>query len=74
VLFPSAEDRENDNRHQIEYNDSYFEDAHPCVVNGIELVTGEMKPFAMDALNPIVREHEDQKPHQQYSVVDGRTP
>jgi hypothetical protein len=25
-------------------------------------------------MNPIVRKHEEQKPHQQYPVVDDRTP
>jgi hypothetical protein len=71
---PSAQDRENDKRHQIEQNDSYLEDTHPGVVKGVELVTGQAKPSTMDALNPIMREHEEQEPHQQYSVVDDRTP
>ena len=70
----SAKDRQNDKRHRIEQNDSYFEDAHPGVVKGVKLVTGQAKPSAMDAQNPIVGEHEDQEPNKQYSVVDERTP
>jgi hypothetical protein len=70
----SGEDREDDKRHQIEQNDSYLEDAHSSVVKRIELVMGQVKPSAMDALNPIMGEYEDQEPHQQYSVVDNGTP
>jgi hypothetical protein len=43
-------------------------------VKSVELVTGQAKPSAMDALNPIMRENEDQEPNQQYSVIDDRTP
>jgi hypothetical protein len=70
----SAEDRENDKRDQIEQKNSYLEDAHPSVMKSVELITGQAKPSAMDAKHPIVREHEDQEPYQQYSVVDDRTP
>jgi hypothetical protein len=43
-------------------------------MKGVELITGQAKPSAMDAKHPIVSKHENQKPHQQYSVVDDRTP
>ena len=47
LLFTrQRKDRKNDERHQIEQNDSYFEDAHPGVVKGVELVTGQAKPSA----------------------------
>jgi hypothetical protein len=72
--IPSGEDREDDKRHQIEQNYSYLEDAHPGIVKSVELVVGQVKPSAMEALNPIMREHEDQEPHQQYPVVGDRTP
>jgi hypothetical protein len=33
-----------------------------------------MKPAAVEAPHPVKREREDQKPDQQYSVVDNRAP
>jgi hypothetical protein len=38
---------------QIEQNDSYLENAHPGVVEGVDLLTEQAKPSAMDAFNPV---------------------
>ena len=54
-------------RHQIKQEDADLEDAHPGVVKSVELLPRESEPFAMKALKPIVREHEDQEPDQQES-------
>jgi hypothetical protein len=70
----SADDKQYDKGHQIKQHDSYLEDRHSDAVKGIELIARQAKPSAVDALNPIVREHEDQEPNQQHSVIDGRTP
>jgi DNA polymerase III alpha subunit len=43
-------------------------------MNRVELILGKVEPFAMDALNPIVRKREEQEPYQQYSAVNHRTP
>jgi hypothetical protein len=33
-----------------------------------------MKPSAVKTMHPIMREREKQKPHQEYGIVDYRTP
>jgi hypothetical protein len=43
-------------------------------MKSVELLIGQTKPPAMEAPHPVTREHKDQKPHQQYSVIDDRAP
>jgi len=56
---------QSDKGHHVEQNDPYLEDRHSGVVNNVELITGQMKPPAMETVNPIVCEHEEQEPQQQ---------
>jgi hypothetical protein len=59
----SAKDRENDQRHQIEQENAYFVNAHPGVVKGIELITGQAKPPAVKTQHQIVCKNEYQEPY-----------
>ena len=43
-------------------------------MKGIEAVIRETKPSAVSIPQPVMREHEDQKPQQQDPVVDDRVP
>jgi hypothetical protein len=43
-------------------------------VKSVELLIGQTKPPAMEAPHPVTCEHKNQKPHQQYSVIDDRAP
>jgi hypothetical protein len=38
---------------------SCLKDRHPGVLNRVELNAGKMEPYAMDALNPIVRKRQE---------------
>jgi hypothetical protein len=40
-------------------NGSYPKDRHLGVLNRVKLIAGKMEPYAMDALNPIVRKRQE---------------
>src|SRR5262245_53598307 len=70
----SANHGENNEGHQVEQQDANLEHAHPGVVGQVELLTGQVKPAAMDTPDPVVREHEHDEPQEEHPVVDDRAP
>jgi hypothetical protein len=43
-------------------------------MKSVELLIGQTKPSTVEAPHPVMRERKDQKPKQEYSVVDNRAP
>src|SRR5262249_42599929 len=70
----SSHNLENGQGHQVEQQDSDLVDRHPGIVKRVELLPGEMKPPSMQAVHPLVRKHETEKPDQQDRVVDDCAP
>ena len=46
----------------VEKKNADFEDRHPGVMQHVKLLPGEMKPSAVEKVNPVVRKYKDQEP------------
>src|SRR2546427_10248183 len=73
-LHLSSDNVQSNLRDQVEQENTDLEHRHPSVVQGIKLLTGQMKPSAVQPIEPIVRQQEDQKPPYQYAIIDDCTP
>jgi hypothetical protein len=54
----SAHYQQNDEGHQIEKHYPYLVNAHAGVVEGVKVVRGQTKPFAVEVHHKIVRKDE----------------
>jgi hypothetical protein len=63
-----------DERHKIEQNDAKLLGSHASVVDGIESVGRELEPVRMQAIHPVMCEHERPKPDEQNCIVNCNTP
>jgi hypothetical protein len=59
---------------EVKYKDRYFEDPHSPIVHRIKGLDGDLKPFPMKSINPVMREDEPDKPPEQHSIINHSTP
>jgi len=65
---------EGNERNQIEQENPYLVNRHAGVMKQVKLLNRNMKPSAMKQIHPVMRQHEEQKPHHKDSIVEQRTP
>ena len=61
-------------RHKVERQYEQFENRHTGIVNGIEPLDRQVKPFTMKPMHPIMGHDEKYKPPKQYKPIDYRAP
>ena len=50
----SADDVQRQIWHKVEQQDTDFKQRHTGVMDGIKLILGQIEPFPMDLVNPVV--------------------
>ena len=58
----SPDDKQRNIWNEVEQEDAYLVDRHPCVMESVELLSGQPKPSSVKPINRIVSEAEEQKP------------
>jgi hypothetical protein len=57
-------------RDEVEQENADLEYRHPRIVQGVKLLHRQMKPSAVQPIHPIVRQQEEQPPHEQDAIVN----
>jgi hypothetical protein len=70
----SSDNAQSDIRDQVKEDNADFVNRHSSVMKSIKLLDGKTKPPAMQPMYPIVGEDKKQKPNEQHSIIDDRTP
>jgi hypothetical protein len=70
----SSNDKQSQVRHETEKEDADFVDRHAGVMDGVELLSRQMKPSPMQSMHPIMGGNEYQGPKKQNAVIYDGTP
>lgn len=73
LLLP-AYNEQNQIWDKVEQKNTDFVNRHACVMDGIELLSRHPEPSTVKSLQPVVSQDEEQKPTEQYRIVDDRAP